>query len=80
VDQGWGGLASTSIMWTERYAPPLRTCADLGHAVGWFGAPVADGGVPPQRHQNHLSAHRGCPGSSVRDADGGVLQVMGAPT
>ena len=33
----WAGLASTSIMWTERYGPPLRSCADLGHAMAWFG-------------------------------------------
>jgi uncharacterized protein DUF3472 len=77
VDASWAGLASTSIMWTERYAPPLRRCADLGHAVAWFGCPVADGGVTPTDHRNHLGPHRGCPGSSVRDADAGVLHVMG---
>jgi hypothetical protein len=78
VDAAWRGLASTSIMWTERYAPLLRTCAEVGHAVAWFGTPLADG-VAPVRHHNHLAAHWGCPGSSVRDADGGVLHVMGAP-
>jgi hypothetical protein len=79
VDAAWRGLASTSIMWTERYAPPLRTCAEVGYAVAWFGTPSADGGVAPLRHRNHLGANWGCPGSSVRDADGGVLHVMGAP-
>ena len=79
VDAAWGGLASRSIMWTERYTPPLRRCADLGHAVAWFGTPLADGGVSPRHHHNHLGANRGCPGSSVGDADGGVLHVMGAP-
>jgi hypothetical protein len=79
VDAAWRGLASTSIMWTERYTPPLRTCADMGCAVAWFGTPLADHGVAPRRHHNHLGANRGCPGSSVRDADGGVLHVMGAP-
>jgi hypothetical protein len=79
VDPAWGGLAAGSIMWTERYAPPLHTCAELGHAVAWFGTPSADGGVAPRGHRNHLSVHRGCAGSSVRDLDGGVLQVMGAP-
>jgi hypothetical protein len=69
------GLASTSIMWTERYAPPLRTCADVGHAVAWFGTPLGDDGVVPLRHRNHLAANRGCPGSSVDDADGGVLHA-----
>lgn len=81
VDPTWGGLASTSIMWTERYAPPLRRCADVGHAVAWFGTPQADGGVAPQRHRNHLGTnhHRGCPGSWVEDEEGGIVQIMGAP-
>jgi hypothetical protein len=80
VASTWGGLASTSIMWTERYAPPLRSCAEMGYAAAWFGTPVANGGVAPLRHANHLAEHRGCPGSSVRDAEGGVLQVMGEPS
>jgi hypothetical protein len=78
VDSSWGGLASTSIMWTERYAPPLRTCADLGHAVAWFGTPIADGHVTPLGRRNFVADHQGCPGSSVYDSDGGVVQVMGA--
>jgi hypothetical protein len=78
VDSAWGGLAPTSIMWTERYAPPLRACADLGHAVAWFGTPMADAGVTPLSHRNFLADHRGCPGSSVYDSDGGVVQAMGA--
>jgi hypothetical protein len=78
VDAAWRGLASRSIMWTERYTPPLRTCADMGYAVAWLGTPSADGGVAPRRHHNHLGANRGCSGSSVRDSDGGVLHVMGA--
>ena len=77
VGQEWGALASTSIMWTERYALPLRTRTDLGHVVAWFGPPVADDGVRPLRHHNHLAANPGCPGSSVSDLDGGVLHVMG---
>jgi uncharacterized protein DUF3472 len=80
VDPNWGGLASTSIMWTERYAPRLHTCADMGTAVAWFGQPVADGGVVPFAHRNHLSAHAGCPGSSVIDERGGVVHAMGATT
>jgi Domain of unknown function (DUF3472) len=79
VDPAWHGLASTSIMWTERYTPPPRTCTDMGHAVAWFDTPLADGDVAPRRHHNHLGANRGCPGSSVLDTDGGVLHVMGAP-
>jgi hypothetical protein len=78
VDSAWGGLAPTSIMWTERYAPPLGACGDLGHSVAWFGTPVADGDVHPLGHRNFLASHRGCPGSSVYDAGGGVVQVVGA--
>jgi hypothetical protein len=78
VDSTWAGLADTSIMWTERYAPPVRTCSDLGHAVAWFGTPTADGAVTPLDHHNFLANHRGCSGSSVHDADGGVVQVMGS--
>ena len=79
VDPSWRGLAPTSIMWTERYSPPLRTCAQMGHAVALFGTPAADDGVAPRAHRNHLAVHRGCPGTSVHDADDGVVQVMGAP-
>jgi hypothetical protein len=79
VNPAWGGLAPTSIMWTERYAPPLRACAELGHAVCWFSIPIADGDVTPRWHRNYLAEHRGCPGSSVDDDDGGVVQIMGAP-
>jgi hypothetical protein len=78
VSPHWGALAPSSIMWTERYAPPLRTCSELGEAVAWFGTPEADDGVSPTGHQNYLAAHGGCPGSSVVDAGGGVVQVMGA--
>jgi hypothetical protein len=82
VDPTWGGLAPTSIMWTERYAPPPRTCADLGHAVAWFSAPWAggaDGAVEPVHHHNHLATNRGCPGSSVHDTGGGVVHIQGGP-
>jgi hypothetical protein len=78
VDERVGLLAATSIMWTERYAPPLRACGDMGLAVAWFGTPVAAGDVRPLSHQNYLAGHRGCPGSSVTDDGGGVVQVMGA--
>ena len=79
VEPRWAGLAPTSIMWTERYAPPLLSCADMGHAVAWFGTPTADGGVVPRGHRNFLADHRGCQGSAVYDSDDGVVQVMGAP-
>jgi len=74
----WGALTATPVMWTERYGPPLASCADLGHAIAWFGTPVADGTVVPLHHDNFVAANPGCPGSSVHDSDGGVLHVMGA--
>ena len=74
----WGALTPASVMWTERYGPALQSCADIGHAVAWFGTPVADEGVMPLGHENFLAANAGCPGSSADDADGGVLHVMGA--
>jgi hypothetical protein len=77
VAPGWGGLAPSSVMWTERYGPPLRSCPDMGLAVAWFGTPVADGTVKPLRHDNYLAANAGCAGSSVFDADGGVVHTMG---
>jgi hypothetical protein len=79
VDGRWGGLAPASIMWTERYAPALGSCAGLGHARAWFGPPVAGDGILPLSHDNYLAGHRGCPGSSVRDEDGGVVHEMGGP-
>lgn len=79
VDPSWRALAATSIMWTERYSPPLRSCADLGHAIAWFATPTADGTLP-LAHRNHLGTTPGCPGSTVCDLDGGVLHVMGAPS
>ncbi|MBO0691268.1 MAG: hypothetical protein J2P58_00090, partial [Acidimicrobiaceae bacterium] len=68
VDPAWGGLASTSIMWTERYSPQPRDCSELGHSVAFFGTPMADRGVTPLGHRNFLADHQGCPGSSVYDS------------
>jgi hypothetical protein len=80
VDPRWRGLDSTSIMWTERYAGPMRSCADIAHASVVFGEPAAeDGVVRPLTHRNHLGQPVGCPGSSVEDVDGrAVRHVMGA--
>ncbi len=33
VDRAWGGIASRSVMWSERYAGPLRICSDIRHSV-----------------------------------------------
>lgn len=79
VDPAWRGLKSTSSMWTERYSAQMRTCADTGHAVAWFGTPVADGSISPLRHQNKLADNPGCPGSSVHDDESGVVHTMGTP-
>ncbi len=82
VPDGWGGLAGVSIMWTERYAGPLRACADLAYASAVFGEPAA-GAVRPLSHRNHLGVPPGCPGSSAEDLASGpegvsVRHVMGA--
>lgn len=77
VPSAWGGLTDFSIMWTERYAGPLRSCADIRRAVATFGTPTADGGVLPAGRHNHLSDPPGCPGSQVVDVVDGVRHVVG---
>lgn|GEM_PF-1870900 len=78
VPASWGGLQASSVMWTERYSGPLSSCADLRRAEALFSAPTADRGrVRPTGHHNHLAQKVHCPGSSVVDAPGGVVQVMG---
>jgi hypothetical protein len=66
-------------MWTERYSGEMGTCVDMGHAVAWFGTPVADGSISPLRHQNQLADNPGCSGSSVQDDAGGVVHMVGSP-
>jgi len=81
VPPRWCGLRDHSVMWTERYAGGLASCADIGHAVARFSTPVADGGrVWPDTHRNHLGVPPGCPGSSVTDGADGVTHVMGSRT
>jgi hypothetical protein len=81
VPARWLGLRDASVMWTERYAGPTSSCADLAYSVARFGVPTADGGtVAPTGHRNHLAAPPGCPGSSITDEDGGVVHVVGGPT
>ena len=78
VPAPWKGLRDASIMWTERYAGPVSSCADIAHSVARFGVPRADGGaVAPTGRRHHLSRPVGCPGSTVGDAPDGVLHVMG---
>ena len=78
VPARWRGLRDVSIMWTERYAGPVSSCADIAHSVARFGVPTADGGaVAPRSRHHHLSEPPGCPGSSVGDAPDGIVHVMG---
>jgi hypothetical protein len=80
VPARWRGLRDVSIMWTERYAGPVASCADLAHSVARFGVPTADRGtVAPTGRRHHLSSPPGCPGSSIADEPDGVVQVMGGP-
>jgi hypothetical protein len=81
VPARWRGLRDVSIMWTERYAGRVASCADLAHSVARFGVPSANGGaVAPIGRHHHLSSPPGCPGSSIADEPDGVIHVMGDPT
>ena len=63
VPARWKGLRDVSIMWTERYAGRVRSCADIAHSVARFGVPTADGGaVAPVSRHHHLSEPRRLPG------------------
>lgn len=81
VPRHWGGLSDFSIMWTERYAGALRSCADIRRSSARFTIPTASGAgggrVMPLHHHNHLAEPPGCPGSEVIDLAGGVRHVMG---
>jgi hypothetical protein len=78
VAPGWGRLRDASVMWTERYAGPLSSCADIGYASALFSTPTADGGtVAPVSHRNYLGPPPGCRGSAVADVADGVVHVMG---
>jgi len=77
VPLAWGGLRDLSIMWTERYAGPMRSCSDLRLSSARFLTPAANDGIRPLDHQNHLGNPPGCPGSEIVDLADGVRQVMG---
>ncbi len=85
VPAAWRGLASTSVMWTERYLGRLRSRADIHRSDVQFGPPVAGGGaggasgapIMPIGHRNVLADPPGSPGSSIEDVPGGVVQIMG---
>jgi uncharacterized protein DUF3472 len=79
VPARWRGLRDFSVMWTERYAGPVASCADIAHSVARFGVPTANGGlIVPVQRVHHLARPRGCPGSSAYDEPGGVVHVLGA--
>lgn len=61
VPSRWGGLAPTSVCWTERYAGPNRRCRDLRHAGVRFGAFTADGTPLAARHHHLANPPGDCP-------------------
>lgn len=79
VPRAWGGLSSSSVMWSERYTgPDIHTCADVGYSRALFHEPRAnDGTVRPLSHRNYLSDPVNCPNSRVSDAGTGARQEMG---
>jgi hypothetical protein len=78
VPAHWGGLAASSVMWTERYAGPLRSCADLRHAVAEFTEATTDRGrTGPTLLRDHLANPVSCPNSRTRPIPGGSRHEMG---
>jgi hypothetical protein len=43
VPSAWGGLAGSSVMWTERYLGRLRSLGDIRRSEVRFGTPAAGG-------------------------------------
>lgn len=83
VDPTWGLLADRSVMWSERYAGPLRTCADLRHAVCDFtdvvGTTVDGAALAAASLHDHLADPVTCPNSRITPVPGGSRHEMGAP-
>jgi hypothetical protein len=74
----WAGLNSTSVMWSERYAGPMRRCGDMAHSVVEFTNPMADGGrVAATGFNNHLANPPTCPNSLIEPLPTGSRQEMG---
>jgi hypothetical protein len=74
----WAGLTPTSIMWSERYAGPMRRCGDMRHSVVEFSDPVADAGrVAATGFTNHLANPPTCPNSLIEPLPNGSRQEMG---
>ncbi len=75
----WRNLDSWSVMWTEYYGPPLRSCSDLAHSSVIFGTPTADGGeVRPAGSHNQFGEGT-CNTSRIEAVADGVRHEMGAP-
>lgn len=78
VPRSWRQLESWSVMWTEHFAPPLSTCADLAYSSVVFGTPTADGGKVSPDHSSGRLGDGTCDGSSVYEVPGGVRHEMGS--
>lgn len=72
----WSYAGRLSMWWSPSWPSSLtnREVAYIGHAVAWFGAPVADGAINPRRHRNSLGTNRSCLGSEVHDEADGVVR------
>jgi hypothetical protein len=78
VPGSWGGIGASTVMWTERYAGPMRRCSDLRHAVADFTSPTTDRGrVEPLRLHDHLAVPVTCPNSATSSVPGGSRHEMG---
>ena len=77
VPEHWRNLDSWSIMWTEYYGPPLKSCRDLAYCSVVFGAPTAnDGEAKPAGSHSHLGEGT-CETSRVEPLAHGVRHQMG---
>jgi len=81
VPAAWGGFATWSVMWTERFGPAALTdCAQQAHAVATFLAPTGNAGtVVADGPNDHFYDPPSCPSSRFTAVAGGVRQEMGVP-
>ena len=79
VPEHWRGLDTWSIMWTEYYGPPLRSCRDLAYTSVVFGMPTADDGeIKPAGSHSHIGEGT-CDTSRIETLADGVRHQMGLP-
>ena len=77
VPEQWHRLDTWSVMWTEYYGGPLRSCADLPYSRVVFGTPTADRGtVSPARSASRIGAGT-CATSRIEPLPSGVRHEMG---